>query len=135
MKSWASDLPSSTVQFLSLDEVLTIQKRLIDRFGGQHGIRDRGLLESALFRPQTGYYAHLEEMAAALFESLLFNHAFVDGNKRIAFFSTDVFLRLNGWKLQVSATEGETFIVNNLKDSDNSFDKILSWIRQSIIRN
>jgi len=135
MKSWANDLPSSTVQFLSLDEVLSIQKRLIDRFGGQHGTRDRGLLESALFRPQTGYYTHLEEMAAALFESLLFNHAFVDGNKRIAFFSTDVFLRLNGWKLQVSATEGETFIVNILKDRDNSFDKTLSWIRQSIIRN
>ena len=135
MKSWASDLLSSTVQFLSLDEVVTIQNRLIDRFGGQHGIRDRGLLESALFRPQTGYYTHLEEMAAALFESLLFNHAFVDGNKRIAFFSTDVFLRLNGWKLQVSATDGETFIVNILKDSDGSFDKILSWIRQSIIRN
>lgn len=128
-------MPSSTVQFLSLDEVLTIQKRLIDRFGGDHGIRDRGLLESTLFRPQTGYYTHLEEMAAALFESLLFNHAFVDGNKRIAFFSTDVFLRLNGWKLQVSADEGESFIVEVLKDSDSSFSKILSWIRQSIVKN
>ena len=135
MKNLASDLPSSAVQFLSLDEVVTIQKRLIDRFGGQHGIRDRGLLESALFRPQTGYYTHLEEMAAALFESLRFNHAFVDANKRIAFFSTDVFLRLNGWKLQVSASDGETFIVKILKDSDGSFDQILSWIRQSIVRN
>lgn len=135
MKSWAIDLPSSTVQFLSLDEVLAIQKRLIDCFGGQHGIRDRGLLESALFRPQTGYYAHLEEMAAALFESLLFNHAFVDGNKRVAFFSTDVFLRLNGWKLQVSAAEGESFIVDIIKDSDSSFSKILAWIRQSILED
>ena len=72
---------------------------LIDRFGGVHGVRDRGLLESALFRPQTGYYTHIEEMAAAMFESLLINHAFVDGNKRVAFFATDVFLRLNGWKL------------------------------------
>ena len=133
MKSWAVDLPNSAVQFLSLDEVLTIQKRLIDRFGGQHGIRDRGLLESALFRPQTGYYAHLEEMAAALFESLLFNHAFIDGNKRIAFFSTDVFLRINGWKLQISADEGESFILETLKDSDNSFDNIVSWIQKSII--
>ncbi len=135
MKSWAIDLPSNAVQFLSLDEVLGIQKRLIDRFGGEHGIRDQGLLESALFRPQTGYYAHLEEMAAALFESLLFNHAFVDGNKRIAFFSTDVFLRLNGWKLQVSADEGENFIVEILDDSDNSFGRILSWIRKSIVTN
>lgn len=128
-------MPSSTVQFLSLDEVLAIQKRLIDRFGGQHGIRDRGLLESALFRPQTGYYAHLEEMAAALFESLLLNHAFVDGNKRVAFFSTDVFLRLNGWKLQVSPEEGESFIVDILKESDSSFSKILSWIRKSIVED
>ena len=135
MKNWAVDLPNSAVQFLSLDEVLTIQKRLIDRFGGQHGVRDRGLLESALFRPQTGYYTHLEEMAAALFESLLFNHAFIDGNKRIAFFSTDVFLRLNGWQLKVSADEGESFIVKILKDSDNSFDQTLSWIRKSIVTN
>jgi death-on-curing protein len=126
-------LPSSLVQFLSVDEVLAIQKRLIDRFGGDHGIRDRGLLESALFRPQTGYYAHLEEMAAAMFESLLTNHAFVDGNKRIAFFATDIFLRLNGWKLHVTADEGEGFIVGMLEKNDCSFDKILPWIRKSIV--
>lgn len=53
---------------------------------------DKGLLESALFRPQAGYYNDLAEMAAALFESLIMNHAFVDGNKRVAFFATDVFL-------------------------------------------
>ena len=126
-------MPSSLVQFLSVDEVLAIQKRLIDRFGGDHGIRDRGLLESALFRPQTGYYAHLEEMAAAMFESLLTNHAFVDGNKRIAFFATDIFLRLNGWKLHVTADEGEGFIVGMLEKNDCSFDKILPWIRKSIV--
>ena len=125
-------MPSSTVQFLSLDEVVAIHERLIDRFGGHHGIRDRGLLESALFRPQTGYYTHLEVMAAALFESLLINHAFVDGNKRIAFFATDVFLRLNGWRLTVTADAGEKFIIDILDDSDHSFDKISSWIRHSI---
>ena len=126
-------MPSSPVQFLSVDEVLAIQERLIDRFGGDHGIRDRGLLESALFRPQTGYYAHLEEMAAAMFESLLTNHAFVDGNKRIAFFATDIFLRLNGWKLHVTADEGEGFIVGMLEKNDCSFDKIVPWIRKSIV--
>jgi len=122
-------LPDSVVQFLSLDEVLAIQQRLIDRFGGVHGVRDTGLLESALFRPQTGYYAHIEEMAAALFESLLVNHAFVDGNKRVAFFATDVFLRLNGWRLAMSADEGEQFIVGMLEANDCSFDHVLSWIR------
>ena len=89
-------MPADTVEFLSLDEVLAIQDRLIEAFGGTHGVRDRGLLESALFRPQTGYYMHMEEMAAAMFESLLVNHAFVDDNKRVAFFATDIFLRLNG---------------------------------------
>lgn len=72
-------------------------------------------------------------MAAAMFESLLINHAFLDGNKRIAFFATDVFLRLNGWKLHVSAEEGERFIVGMLEEGDCSFDKILPWIRNSIV--
>lgn len=122
-------MPVSAVQFLSLDEVLAIQKRLIDRFGGDDGVRDRGLLESALFRPQTGYYTHIEEMSAAMFESLLINYAFVDGNKRVAFFATDVFLRMNGWKLTVTADEGEQFIVGVLEANDCSFEKILPWIR------
>ena len=125
-------MPDSSVQFLSLDEVLAIQERLIDRFGGDHGVRDRGLLESHLFRPQTGYYEHLEEMAAALFESLLVNHAFTDGNKRVASFATDVFLRLNGWKLVVTADEGEVFIVGMLEANDCSFEKILPWILERI---
>ena len=131
-RSWAAGLPDSAVQFLSVDEVLAIQERLIDRFGGDHGIRDRGLLESALFRPQTGYYENLEEMAAAMFESLLINHAFVDGNKRVAFFAADVFLRLNGWKLTVTADEGERFIVGMLESNDCSFEKILPWLRSHV---
>lgn len=126
-------MPASAVQFLSLDEVLAIQERLIDRFGGDHGVRDGGLLESALFRPQTGYYEHIEEMAAAMFESLLMNHAFVDGNKRVAFFATDVFLRMNGWKLTVTADDGERFIVGTLEANDCSFEKILPWIREHIV--
>jgi death-on-curing protein len=125
-------LPANTVDFLSLDEVLAIHERLIERFGGDHGVRDRGLLESALFRPQTGYYGHIEEMAAAMFESLLVNHAFVDGNKRVAFFATDIFLRLNGWKLLVSADEGEQFIIEMLEANDRSFENILKWIQANI---
>ena len=125
-------MPADAVKFLSLDEVLAIHGRLIERFGGDHGIRDHGLLESALFRPQTGYYAHIEEMAAAMFESLLVNHAFVDGNKRVAFFASDIFLRLNGWKLVVTADEGEAFIVGMLEANDCSFEKIRNWIQAHI---
>ena len=72
-------------------------------------------------------------MAAAMFESLLINHAFVDGNERVAFFATDVFLRLNGWKLVLTADEGEQFIVGMLEANDCSFEKILPWIRDHIV--
>jgi death-on-curing protein len=94
------------VFFLSVDEALAIHERPLEAFGGASGVRDPGLVESALFRPQTGYYADLAEMAAALFESLITNPPLVDGNKRVAFFATDVFLRLNGWKLEVEGEGG-----------------------------
>ncbi|MBT8088930.1 MAG: type II toxin-antitoxin system death-on-curing family toxin [Gammaproteobacteria bacterium] len=126
-------MPSKSVQFLSVDEALAIQERLIDRFGGQHGVRDRGLLESALYRPQTGYYRGLQEMAAAMFHSLLLNHTFVDGNKRVAFFATDVFLRLNGWKIDVAPAEAESFIIGLLENGDCEVSEITGWIRDSIV--
>jgi len=67
-------LPSDRVVFLSRDEALAIHSTLLERFGGPAGVRDHGLLESALYRPQTGHYADLAEMSAALFESLIMNH-------------------------------------------------------------
>jgi death-on-curing protein len=123
-------LPNDVVQFLSLDEAIAIHERLIEKFGGSPGLRDKGLLESALYRPQTGYYADLAQMAAALFESLISNYAFVDGNKRAAFFLCDVFLRLNGWKLKMSADAGYTFIVGSLEKGCCDYDHLLPWIRQ-----
>lgn len=123
-------MPDNVVQFLSLDEVIAIHERLIDKFGGTAGLRDRGLLESALYRPQTGYYKDLTEMAAALFESLISNHAFVDGNKRIAFFTCDIFLRLNGWKLKIDSDNGYAFIVGSLESNQCNYDHLLPWIQQ-----
>ncbi|MFT5138762.1 MAG: death-on-curing protein [Rhodothermales bacterium] len=134
MRSWGNVLPSDVVQFLSLDEVIEIHERLIERFGGTAGLRDKGLLQSALFRPQTGYYENLTEMAAALFESLISNHAFVDGNKRIAFFTCDVFLRLNGWKLKVTADQGETFIVGSLERGECDYEHLLPWIQRHLVK-
>lgn len=122
------------VQFLSLDEVLAIHERVIEAFGGTAGVRDRGLLESALYRPQSGYYESLEEMAAALFESLLINHPFVDGNKRVAFFATDVFLRLNGWKLQVNAKEAYAFLRERFDTGTCNLEHLRPWIRRSLVR-
>lgn len=122
-------MPSDRVAFLSLDEVLAIQQRLIEAFGGAHGVRDLGMLESALYRPQTGYYADLLEMAAALMESLLMNHPFVDGNKRTAFFATDVFLRLNGWTIRVTAEQGNEFLVGGLERREIRFATLLQWLQ------
>jgi death-on-curing protein len=127
-------LPGSRTQFLSVDEVLAIHERLVAVFGGPRGVRDPGLLESALFRPQTGYYGDLAEMAAALFESLLMSHPFVDGNERVAFFATDVFLRLNGWKLRVEADAAHKFLIRLLDGGTCDYDHLLPWIRRSSTR-
>ena len=127
-------MPNDVIQFLSLDEAIAIHERLIEKFGGTPGLRDMGLLESALFRPQTGYYADLAQMSVALFESLVSNHAFVDGNKRAAYFISDVFLRLNGWKIEVSSDGGYDFIVGSLEKGLCDFDHILPWIQTHLVR-
>jgi death-on-curing protein len=128
-------LPSEAIRFLTRDEVLAIHERSLQRFGGRSGVRDGGLLESALHRPQTGYYRDLAEMACALFESLLMNYPFVDGNKRVAFFATDVFLRLNGWRLVVEAEEAHAFIVGYLERGAADFEHLLPWIRGALERS
>jgi death-on-curing protein len=125
-------LPSNTIQFLTLDEVLAIHERLIEVFGGPAGVRDLGLLESALYRPQTGYYDDIIQMSAALFESLLMNHPFVDGNKRAAFFCTDTFLRLNRYKIQVESKAAHSFIIGLLDSKTADMDALAVWIKEHI---
>jgi len=127
-------LPNNTVVFLSRDEALAIHSTLLERFGGPSGVRDFGLLESALYRPRTGHYADLAEMAAALFESLIMNHPFVDGNKRVAFFATDVFLRMNGYKLKVDAKKAHRFLIGLLENNRCTFEELLPWIRGNAIK-
>lgn len=127
-------MPGKPVSFLAVDEALAIHAGLIQAFGGPTGVRDVGLLESALFRPQTGYYRDLSEMAAALFESLLMNHPYLDGNKRAAFFATDVFLRLNGWRLKVDPQEAHAFLIGLLEQGVCDFDHLLPWIQRSLTK-
>ncbi len=116
--------------FPTLAETLELHRVLLARFGGAEGIRDLGLLESALIRPQTGYYATLSLQAAALLQSLVQNHAFVDGNKRVAFATTAIFLRMNGFRLKVTADNGENFIINELIKKKIPLDKIARWLEQ-----
>lgn len=101
-------------RYLTPQEVLFIHARLIATTGGEHGIRDLGLLESAVARPQATFdgadlYPELFLKTAALMESLSQNHPFVDGNKRTAITAAAMFLQLNGTRLQITNAEMERF--------------------------
>lgn len=115
--------------YLTVAEVLAIHADQIERYGGSHGIRDQGLLEAALYRPQTGYYADLIEEAAALWESLSQNHPFLDGNKRTAFAATYTFLAINGLYLTADAEETYGFVAKLYKANQFRFDKLVRWLR------
>jgi death-on-curing protein len=96
--------------FVSVSNAITIHRRMVDEFGGDPGLRDRGLLESALAMPKAmfgGDYLHVDlpSMAAAYHYHLCANHPFIDGNKRVAVAVAEVFLRANG--LQLEATDDE----------------------------
>src|SRR6204780_4787930 len=110
---------------LTLVEVLAIHADQIERYGGSHGIRDQGLLEAALYRPQTGYYADLIEEAAALWESLAQNHAFIDGNKRAAFAATYTFLAIKDARIPATADETFAFIDDLYQTNSFAFDNLV----------
>ncbi|MFD1252672.1 Toxin Doc [Devosia equisanguinis] len=117
--------------YLTLDEALRIHEILITAFGGARGVRDLGLIEAALLRPQTGYYTDLIEEAAALWESLAMNHGFVDGNKRVAYACLELFLQLNGTDIAADNVEIETFIYRHLEAGTFRKDVLEEWLRQN----
>jgi death-on-curing protein len=118
--------------YLTVVEVLAMHADQIERYGGSLGVRDQGLLEAALFRPQTGYYADLIEEAAALWESLSQNHAFIDGNKRTAFAAIYTFLAINGARLTVDAQETYAFVAALYEANEFSFDRLVPWLRDRV---
>jgi death-on-curing protein len=118
--------------YLTVAEIYLMQHRLIELFGGAQGVREKGAVEAAVFRPQTSYYNSIEEEAAALMESLANNHGFLDGSKRIAFTASDVFLRRNGFYIEVDPLDGYHFIYGSMDRHEFRFPKILEWIRQHI---
>src|SRR5260370_23452078 len=118
--------------YLTVAEVLAVHADQIDRYGGSHGVRDPGLLEAALYRPQTGYYAGGIEEAAALWESLAQNHAFIDGNKRRAFGATYTFLAINGARLTAEAQETYVFVASLYVANQFSFAKLVQCLRSRV---
>lgn len=103
--------------FLTVEEVIEIQRRLVNDFGGILGIRDRGLLESAVQMPQSGFggqYLHssIQRMASAYLFHLVKNHPFLDGNKRIGLMTSLVFLESNGFEIDIEPKTLEEFTLS-----------------------
>ncbi|MGD9545297.1 MAG: type II toxin-antitoxin system death-on-curing family toxin [Methylocystis sp.] len=117
--------------YLTVAEMLAIHNDLIERYGGASGVRDFGQLEAALFRPQTGYYADEIAQAAALWESLSQNHAFVDGNKRVAFAAMFAFLTINGISLIANADEAWAFVSALYEKDAFRFETLEAWLRRN----
>lgn len=120
------------MRYLSLDEVLDLHRRVIKQSGGAEGIADRGLLESAVAQPRMAFagqeaYATVIEKAAALGFSLIMNHPFLDGNKRIGHAAMETFLVLNGYELTAPADEQERTILK-LAASEMARDEFFAWV-------
>jgi death-on-curing protein len=131
---------TGAVVYPPLEAIIEAHARLLDRYGGAGGIRNPGGIEAALARgEQLRAYADEEPSIFALAAAIGYafarvHHPFVDGNKRVAFFATDVFLRLNGWKLGVEARAAHAFLIAHLEAGDCDFAHLLPWIREGLRR-
>jgi death-on-curing protein len=117
---------------IEISEAIQLHRTLIDHFGGSHGLRDTAALESALSRPFQRFdgkelYPTVQEKAAALVESILINHPFIDGNKRTGYGLLRIFLELNGFKISASSDNKYEFIINIASGTMN-FEGIVKWL-------
>jgi death-on-curing protein len=119
--------------YLTVAEVIAIHHHQIEEYGGVHGWRDQGALESAVFRPQTGYYTSLSKEAAALLESLVNNHALLDGNKRVGFAAAHTFLLMNGFDPDVSSKAAFEFMMRALAEGKFRFTLRDEWISAHLV--
>ena len=117
-------------EYVSTADALFFHRQLIERYGGSPGVRDVGALESALHRPQTGYYDTLIHEAAALLESLVQNHPFIDGNKRTAFAVVDVFLRINGYRIRAGPEAIYHRFMNLLEQGVFDMEHLVPWLEE-----
>lgn len=118
---------------LTYDQIIAIHSRQLRRFGGATGLRDEGLLRSAIERPINKWHyeqADLSELAAAYAFGLAKNHAFVDGNKRIAFMSMMIFLRRNEADFAPEQAQA-TAIIMSLAAGEVSEESLARWIRDN----
>lgn len=124
------------MRYLTIEEVLRLHDRVIERTGGSAGVRDRGALESAVAQPQMTFsgddlYPTLPEKAATLCFCLAMNHPFVDGNKRTAHAAMEVFLILNGFEIRSSVDDQEAMMLS-LATGILKREGLTEWLKQQI---
>jgi death on curing protein len=119
--------------YLTVAEVAAIHHHQIEEYGGESGMLNQGALEAAVFRPQTGYYNDLSEEAAALLESLVNNHPFVDGNKRVGFAAAHTFLLMNGFDLDVGSKSAFEFVMKALAEGKFRFALLHEWMAAHLV--
>ena len=121
--------------YITAADAVEIHRAMIEAHGGSHGIRDVGALESVLFRPQSGYYDDIVAEACALLESLAVNHPFVDGNKRVAFATMEIFLLINGWRIDATQQQIYRFMMRLFDSGQFELSKLDKWFRSRIVKD
>jgi death-on-curing protein len=124
------------MRYLNASEILEAHRQIIEATGGSHGCRDLGAVESAVAQPHMTFggedlYPTLAEKAAALGFSLIKNHPFVDGNKRIGHAATELFLFLNGHEIVAEVNEQEQTILA-LASSEMEREGFVAWLQKHI---
>lgn len=125
------------MNYLTSEQVLFIHSRLIAETGGSHGVRDLGLLESAVARPRATFdgkelYPDLFTKTAAFMDSLVNNHPFMDGNKRTGITTAGLFLRINGWKLTASPKDLE-IVTLRVATAGIKIPDLADWLRAQTV--
>ena len=123
--------------YLTVEQILFLHARLIDETGGSHGVRDLGLLLSAVGRPQASFegkdlYSDLFTKAAALLDSLIRNHPFIDGNKRTGVSAAGLFLVRNGFRLAAQNTDLEELALA-IAQAKMTVEEAATWLREHAI--
>lgn len=122
------------MKYLSVKDILLLHNMAVDESGGSHGLRDLGILESAVARPQSSFggqdlYPDIFLKAAALVHGLLRNHPFVDGNKRTSMYSAMTFLELNGYKFDARQKEVVNFALK-VENEKVEVEQIAKWLKE-----
>ena len=127
----------NSMKYVNLTQVLELHHRVLQRSGGSAGVRDQGAVESAIAQPAMTFggqelYPSLEEKAAALGFSLVNNHPFIDGNKRIGHAAMELFLALNSYEIEAPVDEQEAFVLR-LAAGEASREELVKWLRAHIV--